>query len=84
MTPSQLKQKVESSGNEQHYFTRSSMKFFGDTMKNYGCKSAVIDTRTENSVHVWELCRKNPVKHGLQSSTYFNKKNFKREFIKGD
>ena len=42
MTASELKYQVEVSGNEPHYFTRSTMKFFGDTMRNYGVRSGEV------------------------------------------
>lgn len=80
MTASDLKWEVENAGHSPHFFTRSSMKFFGDTMRNYGVCEAVIDTHTEKGVEVWELYRKKPVKNGLQSSAYFRKDNFSKAF----
>ena len=89
MTPSELKHNVEISGNEPHFFTKDTMKFFGDTMSNYGVRSATIKTYDDTVVNgkyeiveieVWELYRKRPVKHGLSDSTYFCKKTFKRIF----
>ena len=71
MTPSELKYRVEQSGKNPHFFTRKTMKFFGDTMKNYGCRAATL-----NSVECWELYRKRPVKHGLQKSHFFDKVTF--------
>jgi hypothetical protein len=56
------------------------MKFFGDTMSNYGVTSAVINTRAAADVEVWSLNRKRAVKMGLSDSTYFNKKTFEREY----
>jgi len=44
MTPSELKYHVTNNNQESHFFTRSSMKFFGDTMANYGVRSAVVNT----------------------------------------
>lgn len=82
MSPSELKynynQKVGG-----YYFTRSSMKFFGDTMKNYGCRKVVVpvmDYSVEElkQVTVYELYRKNPVKHGLRSSAYFDATTFEQ------
>lgn len=69
MTPNALKQEVEQAGNEPYFFTPKTMKFFGDTMRNYGVRDAGDN---------WELWRKRPVKHGLNSSAYFNKVTFKR------
>ena len=44
MTPSELKYNVEETGS--HYFERSSMKFFGDTMRNYGVCETVDECDT--------------------------------------
>lgn len=41
MTPSELKYHVEQ-GSDRHFFERETMKFFGDTMKNYGCRETVV------------------------------------------
>lgn len=80
MTASELKSKVEQTGS--NFFDRSSMKFFGDTMANYGVCSAVVDTHTETGVECFELYRKKPVKCGLQKSAYFHKETFKRVHAK--
>jgi len=71
MTPSELKQNYEEKVGG-HFFDRKTMKFFGDTIKNYGCYSYKID-----DVEVWALRRKNPVKHGLNKTHYFDKITFK-------
>ena len=75
MTASELKYKVEDTGS--YFFTRNSMKFFGDTMRNYGVRKATIEKNSE-AVEVWELYRRRPVKHGLQTSAYFDKVTFDR------
>lgn len=90
MTPSELKMNVESAGHDPHFFERDTMRFFGDTMKNYGVRSAVIRTMYDASgnftchdgvsLEVWELYRKRPVKHGNQKSAYFDKSTFHRVF----
>lgn len=80
MTPSELKYKIENT--ESHFFDRKTIKFFGDTMRNYGCCKNVVDTPTQKNVPVWELYRKKPVKHGLQSSAYFHQDNFNQIFKK--
>lgn len=77
MNASELKYHV--GGN---FFSRSSMKFFGDTMKNYGVRSATITTYDDSNVECWELYRKHAVKHGLKSSAYFDKRDFSRRFPK--
>lgn len=80
MTASELKYKVEVHGNEPFFFTPKTMKFFGDTMRNYGVRSATIDTYSKKNVECWELYRRQPVKHGLSDSAYFSKQTFERKF----
>ena len=63
---SQLKAFVEQ-GSHSHYFTRSSMRFFGDTMKNYG----IIHHKDTPRGHIIELYRKRPVKCNNSASAYF-------------
>ena len=76
MTVSELKEEVT----KPYFFTRDTMKFFGDTMKNYGvCSTTIINLKGENMV-VWELFRKYPNKYGLQKSKFFRKDNFKSEY----
>ena len=82
MLASELKQNVEASGNEPYFFTRETMRFFGDTMRNYGVYKTAITTLWENKLEVYALYRKKPVKCGLQSTAYFNAKTFKREHKK--
>jgi hypothetical protein len=87
MTASELKYQVEQAGHEPHFFTRSTMKFFGDTMRNYGVRKAEIRTMYDSngeyagengvSVSVWELYRRNPVKHNLFGSAYFSADTFR-------
>jgi hypothetical protein len=72
MTPSNLKYNYETKVGG-HFFERSSMKFFGDTMSNYGCCSSTYEGQ-----QVWELHRKRPVKFNLQDSSFFNKETFER------
>lgn len=89
MTPSELKYQVEQHGHGPYFFTRKTMQFFGDTMRNYGVRdggkipyhwddSGNNYSETPRFIEVWELYRKHPVKHGLQSSAYFDKKTFRR------
>jgi hypothetical protein len=97
MTPSDLKYNVQNRSGESHYFTRASMKFFGDTMANYGVRSAVVTTNYNAEgdyvggesgqgveVEVWELYRKRAVKHGLKDSVYFAKDDYRRVYSKKD
>jgi hypothetical protein len=91
MTPYELKAAVEASGNERHYFTRDTMKCFGDTMRNYGVRRTLVIANFDiyGTYHAegvpreaWELYRKRPVKHGNQSSAYFDVVTFERVFAK--
>ena len=87
MTATELKSNVEQ-GQDRYFFTRDTMRFFGDTMHNYGVKDG--GTRLSNwdkegkyieaprTIEVWELYRKHPVKHDLQSSAYFDKESYSR------
>jgi hypothetical protein len=81
-TASDLKYYVEQAGHESHFFTRSTMKFFGDTMRNYGVRKTTIDTYSADNVPVWQLYRRHAVKHGLKDSAYFDCATFQRVFSK--
>lgn len=77
MTPSDLKWLHENYcqqiGSPCHYFTRKSMSFFGDTMKNYGVRKGLcrkLDDPTPEPCYV--LYRKKTVRHGMRSSAFFD------------
>lgn len=74
MNKSELRARVIATGS--HFFDHKSMKFFGDTMKNYGVTSATITILGGEVVECWELFRRRPVKYGLNTSAYFRKDNF--------
>lgn len=81
MNASALKANVEFMGHDSHFFTRPTMRFFGDTMRNYGVRDAgAVKTNSGDICEVWELYRKRPVKHGLCDSAYFCKSTFRRIF----
>lgn len=61
-TSSDLKFWHEENHPESYCFSRGTMKFFGDTMRNFG-------VRKINNGDLYELYRRRPVKGGLQSST---------------
>jgi hypothetical protein len=65
-TKSDLRYMIMESGS--HFFDHSSMKFFGDTMANYGMRSTKI-----SGIEYFELYRRKTVKHGLNTSSYFRK-----------
>jgi hypothetical protein len=87
MNKTDLKYHV-SKGPDRFFFTRDTMRFFGDTMRNYGVRSATVDyhwdesgnnyTEIPRKVEVWELYRIHPVKHGLRNSAYFDKVTYRR------
>jgi hypothetical protein len=81
MNKSTLRAEVEATGS--CFFHRSSMRFFGDTMRNYGCGRnpiEITDSRGETRT-VYALWRIHPVKHGLCFTTYFDAKTFARVFV---
>jgi hypothetical protein len=80
-TPSDLKYYVEEAGQAPYFFARETLRFFGDTMKNYAVRQPrEITTSDGRTVSAYELVRKKPVKHGIQSSTFFDANTFKRVF----
>lgn len=90
MNASELKAKVESAGHEPYFFSRKTMKAFGDSMRNYGVRSAVIVSEYDSagnyvgavSIEVWELYRKRPVNGGSSGPAYFSKEHFNQVFPK--
>lgn len=74
LTVSRLKELVESRGSMSYFFSRKTMSFFGDTMKNYGVRNKtvqVIDYRGDTH-ECYELYRKSPNSMGLTSSVFFS------------
>jgi peptide subunit release factor RF-3 len=67
MSPSELKYQHELFNPSSFFFSKDTMKFFGDTMKNYGVRSFG---------DYYELYRKSPVNVNLTNSHYFNKETF--------
>ena len=80
MNASELKYRVENAGHESHFFTRKTMKFFGDTMRNYGARGPVTIQTYSGPCEVFELYRRRPVKHGLRDSAFFDAETFERRF----
>lgn len=75
ITAATLKYRVENRGRESHFFTRKTMQFFGDTMRNYGVRFVMAD-----GAPAWELFRRKPVKHGMRDSAYFCAHEYRRLF----
>jgi hypothetical protein len=69
--PSDLKWLMEKDPDSKH-FSRENMKFFGDTMSNFGLrKPKEIKDIMGDIRFAYELYRKRPVKNGLDSSHWF-------------
>jgi hypothetical protein len=78
MTVSELKYQVQATGS--HWFDRKTMKFFGDTMRNFGCSSkpfAMTDNMGRDRM-VYQLWRKGKVKEGNLNSAWFDAETFKQ------
>ena len=71
MTVADLKEKVEAL--RSSFFSRSNMRFSGDTMGNYGVRPKPVSLTcfSGDVALVWELYRRRPVKHGLQAPAFF-------------
>jgi len=78
MTPSELKYNHEQHNPGSVYFSRKTMKFWGDTMRNYGVCAAKVVIGPGKPLDVWCLYRKKPVKHGYQAPAFFSKTDFLR------
>lgn len=79
MTASELKYRYNEK-QQGHFFDRTSMKFFGDTMMNYyvARRPVFVSTCSNDRVKCWELQRKRPVKHGMSANAYFACDDFRR------
>lgn len=85
-TPSQLKSFVEDTGS--HFFDRSTMKFFGDTMRNFGLTKEVITVNYDENgnfveagiqVEAFALFRRKPTaKDSALRTWYFHPVTFKQ------
>ena len=80
MNASELKSKILQSDSDSYFFTRKTMAFFGDRMSNYGARGPLTIQTYEGPVKVYELYRRRPVKHGLDSSAYFTVDTFEQRF----
>lgn len=79
MTPSQLKALHEQHNPDSVYFARETMRWHGDTMRNYGVRAYPYD----NGTTYWELYRKQGVgQHKLKASAFFHPETFKRVHLK--
>jgi arginine/ornithine N-succinyltransferase beta subunit len=74
MTFAELKRLYQRANPNGHYFDKSSLRFFGDTPRNYGVRRAGVAgvPDEEGRVPCWELHRKKSVKCGLSDSCWFD------------
>lgn len=72
-TASDLKIELERLNPDSKFFARENMKFFGDTMRNFGIRQPrkIVDIMGDERM-AYELYRKQPVKHGLSESHFFD------------
>lgn len=86
-TPSDLKAAVSATGS--CFFDRDSMKFFGDTMRNYGLRKTKILSNYDAYgrfcpeviiVEVYCLYRKKATSKGATENAYFHMDTFRRAF----
>ena len=82
LTVAGLRQRITDANTETHYFSRENMRFAGDTMSNYAVSKPQVIATYHGEAAVYELRRKHPVKHGLQSSAYFDAETFTQRWPK--
>lgn len=71
MTASELKYLYEGNNPDGPFFSRGSMRFFGDRMRNYGVWQVYIMVEGV-SIPGYCLHRKRPVRGGLQTAAFFD------------
>ncbi|MBT94315.1 MAG: hypothetical protein CMA60_05760 [Euryarchaeota archaeon] len=78
-TASDLKFEIERLHPDSKFFARENMRFFGDTMRNFGVREPrkIVDNMGGERM-AYELYRKQPVKHGLSESHYFDAETLKQ------
>lgn len=80
MTPAELKAKVEATGS--NFFDRKTMRFFGDTMRNYKVSGPTTIETYSGMTSVYVVERRKPNKTGLQDNAYFDAETFERRHKK--
>lgn len=80
-TASDLKFWHQRKNPDSYFFTRETMRCFGDTMRNYSVRQPrEITTPSGDKVLAYELARRSPVKHGLSSSVWFDAVTLQRRY----
>jgi hypothetical protein len=75
MNASELKRNIERNRPESLFFSRGAMKNGGDTMRNYGVRTAKVMT-ADGEKEVWELYRRQATPCGFTRSVYWDKVTF--------
>ena len=77
-----LKHYVEQ-GSFKHFFSKTTMAFFGDTWENYYVSRSPVDVTDQNGVKhsCWKLNRRRPVNGGLASPEFFDVMDYERVFV---
>jgi hypothetical protein len=71
MNASELKHRIESTGQNRHFFDRKTMKFFGDTMSNFAVDGPVtIYDWGGDPSQCWHLYRKRATRAGCAGAGY--------------
>ena len=90
MNASEPKYRIESANKETHYFSKATMKVFGDTMANFNVRTAIVKTNwdangnyTETGgsiVECWALVRKKTTPKGCPAgvASYWDKQTLER------
>lgn len=80
-TPSDLKFWHEHKNPDSHFFTRKTMKSFGDTMRNYGVRQPrPVKMACGNEVMCYELFRRRPTFRGCGKSAWFDAETLARRY----
>lgn len=70
MSVFELQTKVEATGSK--FFSKNTLRFAGDSVGNFGVSATPVKINTKAGPGlVWELYRRRPVKHAVQTSAYF-------------
>ena len=85
MTAYELKKFYQDNNEEGFFFCSKTMRYFGDTMRNFGVKDGgkikVMTDAGMEEAEVWDLIRKRPVHGGLYGHcAYFRKDNGQEVF----
>jgi hypothetical protein len=73
MTPSDLKRHHETNNPDSYFFSRETMRFFGDTMSNYATSSRIYYMRGYDGslTPCYRLTRKKPTRKGAPITSWF-------------